>query len=38
MVLNSLAAQTAVSLCGGVAAETLHWYAWSARPFLYQFS
>ena len=32
MILNSLAAQTGVALCGGVAAETLHWYALSRKP------
>ena len=32
MILNSLAAQTGVALCGGIAAETLHWYALSRKP------
>jgi hypothetical protein len=32
MVLNTLVAQTIVSLCGAVAAETLHWYALSRKP------
>jgi hypothetical protein len=32
MVLNTVAGQTVVSLCGGVAAELLHWYALSRKP------
>ena len=32
MTLSSLGAQTAVAVCGGIAAEILHWYALSRKP------
>ena len=32
MILDSLAAQTAVAVGGGVAAELLHWYVLARRP------